>query len=221
MKIVAFENVNFSYRKGTPRERKVLDNVSFQVSAGEVVSFFGRNGSGKTTLLLLCAGVLKPDRGKIEISPGAVVSLALQLPEQSFFAETAFEEIGFGPRRCGKSKKEVEEAVGLAAESVRFPLDRVELSPFSLSGGERRKVALASCLSVHPDVLLLDEPAAGLDWEGRKNLAHLIARLGDRGMAVILATHDPGLSSVTRTAVILEGGRIWPWSRDAHFHRKP
>ncbi len=202
---LTFNKVSFSYKTGGIG-KPVLQDVSLEIAAGTCLVLVGASGSGKSTLLSLAAGLLSPDTGDVLLNgkapvPGQV-GLVFQLPETQLFAQTVAEDILFGPRNLGMptegeaGRRLVEQslsAVGLAP--ARFK-DR---SPFSLSGGEERRVALATTLVLDTDFLLLDEPTAGLDARGKAFVIELLDELLSRGKGIVIATHDPELFSALAT----------------------
>jgi energy-coupling factor transport system ATP-binding protein len=212
---LTLSDASFSYAAGTELEQAALDGASLEVSPGELVLVLGPSGSGKTTLLRLAAGMVAPTSGAVAVdgATGPVafrgtVGLAFQRPETQFFAETVLDDVAFGPRNLGRS-------VGDAADDARTALASVDLdpdlfgvrSPFSLSGGEARRAALAGIMAMRPRYLLLDEPTAGLDASGR---AAVLAAVSEARAAagVVVVTHDPEefLGSADRV-VVLDGGR--------------
>jgi len=197
-----------------------LDGVSLFVEEGEFVLLLGRNGSGKTTLLRHLNALLLPDEGRVLVdgvptdaddgkeNARRKVGLVFQDAASQVVAETVRDDIAFGPENLRLGRNEIRERVAEAAEAVGVDglLDR---SPYELSGGELRRVALAGVLAMRPDVLALDEPLSSLDYEGESAVVERIAEANDRGTTVIVATHDaePFVSHATR-AVVLEGGRV-------------
>ena len=181
--ILKLENVSFVYGKGTPFEKVALDNVSVSFEKGKITGLIGHTGSGKSTLVNLLNGLYKPMGGTVyldgrdiwenpkEISKiRARVGLVMQYPEYQLFDETVMADIGFGPRNFGLSDEEVKSRVFEAARFVGLSHDLLNKSPFELSGGQKRRVAIAGIVAMRPDVLVLDEPAAGLDPRGRREI---------------------------------------------------
>lgn len=202
--ILKLEKVSFVYGKGTPFEKVALDNVSVSFAKGRITGLIGHTGSGKSTLVNLLNGLYKPSEGKVYLdgmdiweNPKEIakiryrVGLVMQYPEYQLFDETVRADIGFAPRNLGLSVAEVEERV---IEAARFAGVRPELldkSPFELSGGQKRRVAIAGIIAMRPDVLVLDEPAAGLDPRGRREiLGGLRDYVKERGTSVILVSHS-------------------------------
>ena len=178
--ILRLENVSFVYGKGTPFEKRALDDVSVTFEKGKITGLIGHTGSGKSTLVNLLNGLYKPTSGKVFLDgkdiwedPKAIskiryrVGLVMQYPEYQLFDETVRADIGFGPRNLGLSDAEINERVEEAARFAGVSADLLDKSPFELSGGQKRRVAIAGIIAMRPDVLVLDEPAAGLDPRGR------------------------------------------------------
>ena len=209
--------VSFSYRR-FQQEFPALHDVDLCIGAGERIVMVGANGSGKSTLALLLAGLYRPTAGQVIADglsePGETafrhVGLVFQYPEQQLFAETVAEEVGFGPKNQGLDEKTVQHRVRQALQAVG--LDAGELSgrsPFSLSGGERRRVAIAGILALHPRLLILDEPGAGLDVQGRAWMQDLVRQLHAAGHTVIWITHDMAeAAALAERLIVLHQGRV-------------
>lgn len=202
---IKLSNVYHTYSKGTPFERLALKDVSFNINKGEVVAIIGHTGSGKSTLVQHLNGLLKPDTGRAEIddvditAKGAQaknarqqVGMVFQYPEHQLFAETVFEDIAFGPRNKGFAEDEVTRQVKEAMAFVGLDYDTfAQRSPFQLSGGQMRRVAIAGVVAMNPDYLVLDEPSAGLDPRSRNAVFREIMSLHQsRGIAIVLVTHS-------------------------------
>ena len=200
---IKVESLSHTYHPGTPLEARALDRVSLECKRGEWVSIVGHTGSGKSTLAQHLNGILYPESGRVTVDGIDVVEkskrlcevrravgLVFQYPEQQLFAEDVLEELTFAPLNWGFP---ADRAVALASSSLmQVGLDDsyLERSPFHLSGGERRKVAIASVLAAEPSYLVLDEPTAGLDSWSRRELTALLLRLRSDGMGIVLVTHD-------------------------------
>ena len=197
------ENISFTYMPNTPMAATALDEVSFNVEQGDYYGIIGSSGSGKSTLLQIIAGLIKPDKGGIYRN-GADFSepwshrklmtktgIVFQNPEQQLFADTVFEDVAFGPVNLGLKKEEVEERVFDAVNLVGLNYDLIkDKSPFELSGGEMRRVALAGTVAMEPELLLLDEPTSGLDPSGRKDFLSYISELHrKKKMTVLTVSH--------------------------------
>lgn len=202
---IKLSNVYHTYSKGTPFERLALKDVSLNINKGEVVAIIGHTGSGKSTLVQHLNGLLKPDTGRAEIddvditAKGAQaknarqqVGMVFQYPEHQLFAETVFEDIAFGPRNKGFAEDEVTRQVKEAMAFVGLDYDTfAQRSPFQLSGGQMRRVAIAGVVAMNPDYLVLDEPSAGLDPRSRNAVFREIMSLHQsRGIAIVLVTHS-------------------------------
>jgi energy-coupling factor transporter ATP-binding protein EcfA2 len=226
------EDLSFAYDEGG-RPVQALQDVSFTVEAGASVALLGPSGSGKSTLLQVLRGLLEPAQGRVELdgverreSRAAPlqreVGVVFQTPELQLFAASGAQDVAFGPRRLGWPDDVVEAAVEAAMELVGLPLAEFgERHPYSLSGGEQRRLALAGVLAMRPRALLLDEPFVSLDPASRRDLAAVLARLVERGTTVVLATHDIDAAwSLCREVLVLDGGRVvaagrWGAAKDA------
>jgi energy-coupling factor transport system ATP-binding protein len=214
--------VSHTYDKGTPLSHRALQDISLTISAGERVGILGPTGSGKSTLAQVLAGLLVPSTGQVcyDGLPARRrsarhhrrrIGFALQYPEDQIFERTVFREVAFGPRRLGLQDTEIRRRVHWALERVGLsPQAFADRSPFTLSGGEMRRVALASILSLRPEVLILDEPTAGLDPRGRRELLALINQLHrEMGSTLIVISHDLGaIAHVVERAVVLSEGCV-------------
>ena len=204
MVILEVKNVSYGYSHGTPFEITALDNVSFTVEKGELVGVIGHTGSGKSTLIKMLNSLLKPDKGQILLGGKDInkdkasikearsrVGLCFQYPEYQLFEETCAKDIAFGPRNMGLSDEEVKERVLKAAEFVGFNKELLGKSPFDLSGGQKRRCAIAGVMAMFPEVLILDEPTAGLDPIGRKELMEMIENYRkSTGATVMIVSHS-------------------------------
>ncbi len=202
--IIELKNVSFLYSKGTPFERVALDNISVGFERGKITGLIGHTGSGKSTLVNLLNGLYRPSEGTVLLSGEDIwhnpkdiskirfkVGLVMQYPEYQLFDETVKADIGYGPRNLGLSDAEVEERVFEAARFTGIEPELFDKSPFELSGGQKRRVAIAGVIAMRPDVLVLDEPAAGLDPRGRREiLGKLRAYVEECGATVILVSHS-------------------------------
>lgn len=206
MSIIACENLTFLYGQGTPFETAALDNVSFSCEKGEIVGIIGHTGSGKSTLIQHLNGLLKPNSGTIYLRDKNIwskeneknirnvrfaVGLCFQYPEYQIFEETIYKEIAFGPKQMRLDEDEIRERVYRSMDFVGIDRAIENKSPFDLSGGQKRRVAIASIIAMKPQVLVLDEPCAGLDPKGRDTVLGLIKdyqRL--EGNTVLLVSHS-------------------------------
>ena len=198
-------NVFYTYMTGTPFERQALNNVSVSIEKGEILAIIGHTGSGKSTLVQHLNGLLKPSSGKVTIDDIDIsgrggeakkarqqVGMVFQYPEHQIFAETVYEDIAFGPRNRGFSAEEVDKQVHEAMALVGLDFDTfAKRSPFQLSGGQMRRVAIAGVVAMNPDYLVLDEPSAGLDPRSRNAVfKEILALHKERGIAIVLVTHS-------------------------------
>ena len=222
---IVVENLVHIYHEGTPLEIEALKGVSMNATPGEWVSIVGHTGSGKSTLAQHLNALLVPTRGKVIIDGIEVgtdskehrkirqlVGLIFQYPEQQLFEETVFAEIAFGPRNWGVPEEEIPSRVSEALYLVGLDESFSERSPFQISGGEKRRVAIASVLSVRPRYLVLDEPTAGLDSKGKDELCALLEKLKTSGTGIIHVTHDLELAlDFSDKILVLEGGKALLW----------
>ncbi len=197
------EEVHFKYMQGTPFEVHAIKGLSFSIERGEFVGLIGSSGAGKTTMIQLLTGLIRPTAGTIlidGISTSKNISLnklrkrigiVFQNPEQQLFADNVYQDVSFGPRNLGLGEDEIEKRVDEALRQVCLdPSDIKGQSPFSLSGGEMRRVALAGIIAMQPDALILDEPTAGLDPGGREAFLGYIENLHkEKGMTIIIVSH--------------------------------
>ena len=202
--ILKIENLTHTYSAGTPFERRAVDGVNLEVAPGEFLGVIGHTGSGKSTFIQHLNGLLRPTEGRILLEGRDIwaepkkirrvrfeVGLVFQYPEYQLFEETVYKDIAFGPANQGKTGDELDHAVREAARLVGIRDDQMEKSPFELSGGQKRRVALAGVLAMEPDVLVLDEPTAGLDPAGRENLmANIRDYHRNKGKTIILVSHS-------------------------------
>ena len=218
------QNVTFTYMKGTPFEKTALHDVNLQIEKGEFVAVIGHTGSGKSTLVQHLSGLLHPDKGSVTVEGVNLnaknaaakkarnsVGMVFQYPEHQIFAETVYEDIAFGPRNKGLGPDEVDRAVRDAMAFVGLDFDSfARRSPFRLSGGQMRRVAIAGVIAMEPDYLILDEPSAGLDPRSRDAVfKEIMALYKKRGIAVILVTHN--MEEAARYAsrlLVISGGQV-------------
>lgn len=225
MSIIACENLTFLYGQGTPFETAALDNVSFSCEKGEIVGIIGHTGSGKSTLIQHLNGLLKPNSGTIYLrdkniwskeneknirSVRFAVGLCFQYPEYQIFEETIYKEIAFGPKQMGLDENEIRERVYRSMDFVGIDRAIENKSPFDLSGGQKRRVAIASIIAMKPQVLVLDEPCAGLDPKGRDTILGLIKdyqRL--EGNTVLLVSHSmEDVAKIADKVLVMNRGKV-------------
>ena len=221
---ITLKNVSYTYQAGTPFEGPALFDVNLEVKTGSYTALIGHTGSGKSTILQLLNGLLTPSSGSvlvddIEITAASInkdikqvrkkVGLVFQFAESQVFAETVLEDVAFGPQNFGVSKEEAERVAREKLLLVGISEDLFIRSPFELSGGQMRRVAIAGILAMEPEVLVLDEPTAGLDPLGRKELMELFSHLHNDGMMIVLVTHlMDDVANFADTVCVMEKGRL-------------
>jgi len=202
---IKIENLTFKYSEGTQFETKALDNINMEIKKGEFVGIIGHTGSGKSTLIQHFNGLMKPDEGDVIVEGKSlknkntklslirqIVGLVFQYPEYQLFEETVYEDVAYGPKNLDLENKEIENRVRYALDLVGFNFDEIkDKSPFDLSGGQKRRVAIAGVLAMKPKYLILDEPTAGLDPAGRNEILGQIEKLHEKSqITVILVSHS-------------------------------
>lgn len=192
-----------------------ISSIDLEICKGEIAVLCGKNGSGKSTLLRCLAGLAKPAHGWISIDGHEAqksrrnIGFAIQFPERALFERTVYDEVAFGPRNMGMSPEEVNRLTEHAIDSVGISRDLINVPPRSLSYGQKRLVAIACAIAHGPGYLFLDEPAAGLDYQGRRRIAGLVRGLNASGMTIIVASHDPvDLLDAGSRLLVLDRGRI-------------
>ena len=230
---IKLENVSHTYMPGTPFETRALIDINLTIEQGEYLAIIGQTGSGKSTLVQHLNGLLKPTSGRILIDGKEVdktayreirrrVGLIFQFPEQQLFAETVFEDVAFGPKNLGLPEAEVRRRVENAMLLVGLdPQELGDRSPFTLSGGQMRRIAMAGVLAMEPEVLILDEPAAGLDPRGKKEILDQIDRLHrEEGLTVVLVSHSmEDVASRAKHLLVLVDGRQKMYGTPAEVFR--
>ena len=217
------QNVSYYYGKGTAFEVKALDNINFKVESGSITGLIGHTGSGKSTLAMLFNGLEKPYEGKVlldgcdiwdkKYKGGRIcfrVGLVMQYPEYQLFEETVFDDIAFGPRNMGLDADQVKQRVENAVAFVGLSHDILEQSPFDLSGGQKRRVAIAGIMAMQPEMLVLDEPAAGLDPAGRADIFGGIRRYRDTtGATVLIVSHSmEDMAEYCDDIIVMHRGKV-------------
>lgn len=221
---IKIEDLTFIYNTNTPFEKKALDNINLEIEDGEFVGLIGHTGSGKSTLIQHLNGLLKPSSGRIEIDGVDItaknmnlksirqkVGLVFQYPEHQLFEETIYKDIAFGPLNLGLSQEEVDERVKEAMDLVGLDFeDNKDRSPFELSGGQKRRVAIAGVLAMKPKVLILDEPTAGLDPKGRDDILGQLQSLYERNnMTIILVSHSmEDIAKLVNRIIVMHKGKV-------------
>ena len=201
---IALENVSYVYGAGTPYEIKALDGVSVEIKEGLMTGIIGHTGSGKSTFVQLLNGLERPTDGKVIIDGADIwekpkeiskvrfkVGLVMQYPEYQLFEETIREDIAYGPKNMGLDEEEIDERIKMAARFVGLSEELLDKSPFDLSGGQKRRAAIAGIIAMKPEILVLDEPAAGLDPMGRDEIFESILKYrNETGASVIIVSHS-------------------------------
>ena len=221
---IIVENLTHIYNKDMPFASKALDNVSLEIKDNDFVGLIGHTGSGKSTLIQHLNGILKPSSGKILINGFDItakdlnlteirkrVGVVFQYPEYQLFEETVEKDIAFGPRNLGLDDEEVSNRVKISMDAVGLKYDEFkDKSPFELSGGQKRRVAIAGVIAMEPEVLILDEPTAGLDPSGRDEIFNLIKQLHkEKNMTVILSSHSmDDMAKLAKTIIVMNNGKI-------------
>ncbi|OPX88839.1 MAG: Energy-coupling factor transporter ATP-binding protein EcfA2 [Pelotomaculum sp. PtaB.Bin104] len=223
MSIIEVKNLSYTYNPGTPYEKKALNGINLSVQKGDFFGIVGANGSGKTTLVQQFNGLLTPGEGQVLVGGKDTmdeqyartlwkkVGMVFQYPEQQLFESTVFEDVSYGPRNLGLDKQEIEKRVIEALRLVGLEPDEVAAQPpICLSGGLRRRVAIAGVLAIRPEILVLDEPAAGLDPAGRDMILQLLQRLQQEyGVTVIMISHSiRDIINLTGRMAVLDGGSL-------------
>lgn len=220
---IKIENVNYIYMKDGPFEKKALKNINLEIKDGELLAVIGHTGSGKSTLIQHLNGLLKPSSGKIYVDGIDLsdkktklsqirqkVGVVFQYPEYQLFEETVEKDIGYGPLNMKLSEEEIKKRVYESAKKVGLDIEKFkDKSPFELSGGEKRRVAIAGILAMNPTTLVLDEPIAGLDPIGRRFILNKIKELNESGITVVLVTHSmEDVAEIASRIVVLSKGEI-------------
>lgn len=221
---ITVKNLTYTYSKGMPNETRALEDVSFQLEPGEFAAVIGHTGSGKSTLMQQLNGLLRPDSGKITVGEVCItdpstkmtevrrkVGLVFQYPEYQLFEETVAKDVAFGPKQVGMTGEELDRVV---EESIRLTgLDYEEVkerSPFELSGGQKRRVAIAGVLAMKPEILILDEPTAGLDPSAHRDVLELIRRIHrQERMTILLVSHNMGdIAELADRVLVMNRGKL-------------
>ena len=237
--ILRLDGVSFVYSKGTPFEKVALKNVSVAFEKGKITGLIGHTGSGKSTLVNLLNGLYRPTEGRVLLDGEDIwekpkeiskiryrVGLVMQYPEYQLFDETVGEDIAFAPKNQGLSDEEIRERVAEAASFAGLSCELLDKSPFELSGGQKRRAAIAGIMAMRPDVLVLDEPAAGLDPRGRREILGGLRSYAERtGASVILVSHSmedmahycDNVIVMSRAEVLMSGSVSEIFSRSAEL----
>ena len=221
--MIKLENVSYVYMQGGPFEKTALNNINLEIGDGEFIGLIGHTGSGKSTLIQLLNGLIKPTEGRVRVAGFDLtdkktkmrdvrfkVGLVMQYPEHQLFEETVFKDIAFGPQNMGLPQEEIKNRVEFAANLVGLSKEILDKSPFDLSGGQKRRVAIAGVLAMEPKVLILDEPTAGLDPGGRDEILFKIKDMHERmNLTVILVSHSmEDVAKLADRILVMNSGSI-------------
>ena len=221
--ILQVRNLNYIYSAGTPFQHQALSDVSFSVQRGEFIGIIGHTGSGKSTLMQQLNGLLKPTSGEVLLDGKDIwsdkkltrqarfrVGLVFQYPEYQLFEETVYKDIAFGPRNMGLSPEEIDRRVRESAQIVGLTEEQLQVSPFDLSGGQKRRVAIAGVIAMEPEVLILDEPTAGLDPKGRDGILKNIEDYRRaHNAAILMVSHSmDDVARLTDRLLVMNGSQL-------------
>ncbi len=235
MATIRTENLTYTYGIGTPFEKTAVNNVNIEIKSGSLVGIIGHTGSGKSTLIQHFNGLLKPTSGKIYIDDVDIwenkkdirnvrfkVGLVFQYPEYQIFEDTVFKDIAFGPKNIGLDEEQIKQRVIDAMQSVGLPLSYLERSPFELSGGEKRRVAIAGVMAMQPQVLILDEPTAGLDPKGRDTVFSLIKDYHKKTQcSVLLVSHSmEDIAKYADMLLVMNNSEVFCYDKTAAVFEK-
>lgn len=224
MAILKTENLTYQYSIGTPFEKTAVDHVNLEIEEGAFVGIIGHTGSGKSTLIQHFNGLIRPTSGKIYLDGTDIwadktnirqvrfqVGLVFQYPEYQIFEDTVYKDIAFGPRNMGLSEAEIRERVEETAALVGLTQAQLNQSPFDLSGGQKRRVAIAGVMALRPKVLILDEPTAGLDPKGREDILREIRRYHkETGRTVLLVSHSmEDMANCAEKILVMNAGKVF------------
>lgn len=224
MNVIELKNVTYKYSEGTPFEHVAVDDVSVQIEKGEFCGIIGHTGSGKSTLIQHLNGLIKPTSGEVIIDGKNIwskdvnikdvrfkVGLVFQYSEHQLFEETVYKDIAYGPKNMGLDKDEIDRRVLQAAEDMGIKKELLSRSPFDLSGGQKRRVALAGVIAMKPEILILDEPAAGLDPVGREKVLRKIKEYHEKyGTTILLVSHSmEDIVKYSKTVLVMNKGKVF------------
>ena len=224
MSFLEVKNLGFTYQSGSPSRNAALKDVCVSFPKGDIVGVIGHTGSGKSTLMQCLNGLIKPTTGKVFLNGTDIwenpkeirkvrfkVGLVFQYPEYQLFEETVFKDIAYGPQNMGLGEEEIKERVIKSSQLVGLKEDLLSKSPFDLSGGEKRRVAIAGVLSMEPECLILDEPTAGLDPQGRQLIVELIRKYRERtGALVLVVSHNmEDMAAICDKLLVMNNGEVF------------
>lgn len=221
---ISFEKVNFTYNADTAFAMQALDDITFTIPSGSFTALIGHTGSGKSTIAKLVDGLYLPTKGEIKVADLSLnaqtkhdqlarlhqqVGMVFQFPEKQLFADTVLQDVMFGPLNLGLSEKEAQARAQSALDRVELGQSLNDKSPFELSGGQKRRVAIAGVLAMEPQIIILDEPTAGLDPAGQQSLLQLAASLNQEGRTVLMITHQmEHVAAYCNQALVMERGQL-------------
>ena len=223
MSLLKVTNLTYTYGHGTPFVTHAVNNVSFSIESGEIIGIIGHTGSGKSTVVGMLNGLIKPEGGEVFLEGKNIwtdfpkiadvrfkVGLVMQYPEYQLFEETVFKDIAFGPLNMGVPESEIEERVLEAADFVGFERELLYKSPFDLSGGQKRRAAIAGIIAMRPEILVLDEPAAGLDPRGREAIfTNILNYQRANGNTVVIVSHSmEDMARLCDNIIVMSAGEI-------------
>lgn len=222
--IIKLDNVSYIYNSNTPFEKKALDNINLTINEKDFIGLIGHTGSGKSTLVQHLNGLIKPTVGRVIVDGidtkatdnnllkvRQKVGLVFQYPEHQLFEETVYKDVAFGPSNLGLSEEEIYSRVKAAIESVGLDFEKIkDRSPFELSGGQKRRVAIAGVLAMEPKVLVLDEPTAGLDPRGRDEILGRIKKLyEEKNITIVLVSHSmEDIAKLVNRIIVMHRGKV-------------
>lgn len=227
MAVLKIENLSYTYNQGLPGQTKALDHINLEIEEGTFVGVIGHTGCGKSTLIGHLNGLTKPQEGAVYLDNKNIwtehedirkvrftVGLVFQYPEYQLFEETVYKDIAFGPQNMGLSAEEIDNRVKMAAQFCGITEEMLQASPFDLSGGQKRRVAIAGIIAMQPRVLVLDEPCAGLDPEGREQILSQVKQYhATTGSTVILVSHSmEDIANYADKVLVMEQGKIYNYA---------
>ena len=234
MSVLKVENLSYTYNPGMPNETKALNNINLEIEEGTFVGVIGHTGCGKSTLISHFNGLTKPQQGKIILDGKDIwtewpdirqvrfnVGMVFQYPEYQLFEETCYKDIAFGPKNMGLSEEEIDKRVKMAAQFCGITDEMLAGSPFDLSGGQKRRIAIAGIIAMMPKVLVLDEPCAGLDPEGRELILSQVKNYQQTtGSTVILVSHSmEDIANYADKVLVMEQGQVYNYDTTENVFR--
>ena len=234
MSVIKIENLSYTYNQGLPGATKALDNINLEIEEGTFVGVIGHTGCGKSTLISHFNGLTKPQEGRILLDGKDIwsewpdirqvrfnVGMVFQYPEYQLFEETCYKDIAFGPKNMGLSEEEIDSRVKMAAKFCGITDEMLAGSPFDLSGGQKRRIAIAGIIAMMPKVLVLDEPCAGLDPEGRELILSQVKNYQQTtGSTVILVSHSmEDIANYADKVLVMEQGRVYNYDLTENIFR--